>query len=146
MSAISNNNYFYSASTIRSALERAISSVSENIACYSSDPVSDFTRNRKHSCSNLIYYILLLTSMTYRLLLPSLSSAASADRKPLKECFRCSLLTLQTIRHTMATIFLHAMVLISTSLTIQRTRRHIISIHLRPEDTISSISMHFMMY
>lgn len=64
MSAISNNNYFYSASTIRSALERAISSVSENIACYSSDPVSDFTRNRKLSCSNLIYYILHLSSKT----------------------------------------------------------------------------------
>lgn len=38
MSAISNNNYFYSASTIRSALERAISSVSDNIACYCADP------------------------------------------------------------------------------------------------------------
>ena len=34
MSTISNNNYFYSLSTIRSALERAISSVSDNISCY----------------------------------------------------------------------------------------------------------------
>ena len=64
MSAISNNNYFYSASTIRSALERAISSVSDNIACYCADPVSDFTRNRKLNCSDLIHYILHLSNKT----------------------------------------------------------------------------------
>lgn len=96
MSAISNNNYYYSASTIHSALEKAVSSLSENVACYSSDPVSDFT--------------------------------------------------LQTTRHTVVTIHSHAMVLISISLTIQMTKRPITSIHLRPEDTISFISMHFMMY
>lgn len=66
MSAISNNNYFYSASTIRSALERAISSVSDNIACYCADPVSDFTRNRKLNCSDLIHYILHLSNKTIR--------------------------------------------------------------------------------
>ena len=64
MSTISNNNYYYSASTVHSVLEKAISSVSENIACYSSDPVSDFTRNRKLSCSNLIHYILHLSNKT----------------------------------------------------------------------------------
>ena len=66
MSAISNNTYFYSASTIRSALERAISSVSDNIACYCADPVSDFTRNRKLDCSDLIHYILHLSNKTIR--------------------------------------------------------------------------------
>ena len=64
MSAISNNNYYYSASTVHAALEKAVSSLSENIACYSSDPVSDFTRNRKLNCSNLIHYILHLSNKT----------------------------------------------------------------------------------
>ena len=64
MSTISNNNYYYSASTVHSALEKAVSSLSENIACYSSDPVSDFTRNRKLNCSNLIHYILHLSNKT----------------------------------------------------------------------------------
>ena len=64
MSAISNNNYYYFASTIYSALEKSISSVSENIACYSADPVSDFTRNRKLGCSELIHYILHLSNKT----------------------------------------------------------------------------------
>ena len=66
MSTISNNTYFYSASTIRSALERAISSVSDNIACYCADPVSDFTRNRKLNCSDIIHYILHLSNKTIR--------------------------------------------------------------------------------
>ena len=66
MSTISNNNYFYSLSTIRSALERAISSVSDNISCYCADPVSDFTRNRKLNCSDLIHYILHLSNKTIR--------------------------------------------------------------------------------
>ena len=64
MSTISNHNYFYSLSTIRSALERAISSVSDNISCYCADPVSDFTRNRKLCCSDLIHYILHLSNKT----------------------------------------------------------------------------------
>ena len=64
MSAISNNNYYYSPSTIYAALEKSISSVSENIACYSADPVSDFTRNRKLGCSELIHYILHLSNKT----------------------------------------------------------------------------------
>ena len=64
MSAISNNNYYCSASTVHAALEKAVSSLSENIACYSSDPVSDFTRNRKLNCSNLIHYILHLSNKT----------------------------------------------------------------------------------
>ena len=128
MSAISNNNYYYSVSTIYSALEKSISSVSENIACYSADPVSDFTRNRKLGCSELIHYILHLSNKTIQSDmmdyfsdmddLPSLSSATNADLRHLRECFHCSLLILQTIRHTVATISLHVTVPISTSLTI----------------------------
>ena len=159
MSTISNNTYFYSASTIRSALERAISSVSDNIACYCADPVSDFTRNRKLNCSDLIHYILHLSNKTIQsdmmnyfsdiddmpLHLLSLSNVINANLRHSKECFHYLLLILQTIKHIMVTIFLPVMVLISISFTTQKTRRHITSIHLQPEDTISSISMHFTM-
>ena len=54
-------NYYYAASTIRSALDWAIRNVSENIALYSHNPGFDFTRNRKMGAKNLMYYLIRLS-------------------------------------------------------------------------------------
>ena len=54
-------NYYYSPSTIRGFLDRAISTVSDNIACYCSDPGFSFTRNRKISSKDLMYYLIQLS-------------------------------------------------------------------------------------
>ena len=55
------SNYYYSVSTIRSRLEQAIDSVSENIACYCNDPGVSFTRRRKMGHSDLIRYLVRLS-------------------------------------------------------------------------------------
>lgn len=55
------NNYYYAASTIRSALDWAIRNVSENITLYSHNPGFDFTRNRKMVAKNLMYYLISLS-------------------------------------------------------------------------------------
>jgi len=39
-------NYYYAPSSIRAGLDRAIHTVSDNIACYCTDPGIAFTRNR----------------------------------------------------------------------------------------------------
>ena len=54
-------NYYYSPSSIRAGLDRAISMVSENIACYCNDPGFAFTRNRKMNSSDLMYYLIRLS-------------------------------------------------------------------------------------
>lgn len=54
-------NYYYSLSTIRSFLDRAIRTVSDNIACYSKDPGFSFTRNRKMNSADLMYYLIQLS-------------------------------------------------------------------------------------
>ncbi len=54
-------NYYYSPSTIRSFLDRAIRTVSDNIACYCNDPGIAFTRNRKVSSTDLMYYLIQLS-------------------------------------------------------------------------------------
>ncbi len=61
MSTISNNNYYYSIATIKSMLNKAISSVCDNINCYSTSPGKAFTRNRKLNCEAMIRYILQLS-------------------------------------------------------------------------------------
>ncbi len=55
------SNYYYSPSSIRNGLDRAISMVSDNIACYCSDPGIDFTRSRKMDCTALIHYLIQLS-------------------------------------------------------------------------------------
>lgn len=55
------NNYYYSPSSIRTGLDRSIKTVSDNIACYCTDPGIDFTRNRKMGCTDLLYYLILLS-------------------------------------------------------------------------------------
>ena len=53
--------YYYSPSTIRSFLDRAIRTVSDNIACYCNDPGISFTRNRKMNSADLMYYLIQLS-------------------------------------------------------------------------------------
>ena len=62
MSTISNNNFYYSIASIKLALDKAISSVCDNIDCYSASPGKDFTRNRKLNSDNMIRYILQLSN------------------------------------------------------------------------------------
>lgn len=62
MSTISNNNFYYSIASIKFALDKAISSVCDNIDCYSASPGKDFTRNRKLNSDNMIRYILQLSN------------------------------------------------------------------------------------
>ena len=73
MSTISDTNYFYSISTIKAALNKAISSVTDNIECYSAHPDKDFTRNRKMSCEDLIRFIFQLSNKTVQSALMSAS-------------------------------------------------------------------------
>lgn len=54
-------NYYYSTSTIRGNLGRAIKTVGESIACYCSDPGIAFTRKRKMGCEDLMYYLIQLS-------------------------------------------------------------------------------------
>lgn len=54
-------NYYYSPSTIRSFLDRAIKTVSDSIACYCSDPGISFTRSRKVNSADLMYYLIQLS-------------------------------------------------------------------------------------
>ncbi len=57
-------NYYYSASTIRANLDRAIKAVGSSIACYCSDPGiagTAFTRKRKMGCEDLMYYLIQLS-------------------------------------------------------------------------------------
>lgn len=54
-------NYYYSPSTIRGILDRAIRTVSDNIACYSKDPGFSFTRKRKIDSTDLMYYLIQLS-------------------------------------------------------------------------------------
>lgn len=62
MSTISNNNYYYSIATIKSCLDKSISSVCDNIDCYSTSPGKDFTRNRKLNSKELIKFLLQLSN------------------------------------------------------------------------------------
>lgn len=55
------SNYYYSPSSIRAGLDRAIRMVSDNIACYCSDPGVNFTRSRKMDCTALIHYLIQLS-------------------------------------------------------------------------------------
>ena len=55
------SNYYYSPSSIRAGLDRAVSYVSDNIACYCTDPGIAFTRNRKLGCEALIHYLIQLS-------------------------------------------------------------------------------------
>ena len=55
------SNYYYSPSSIRAVLDRAIRTVSDNIACYCTDPGIAFTRNRKMGCEALIHYLIQLS-------------------------------------------------------------------------------------
>ena len=48
------SNYYYSPSSIRAGLDRAVNLVSDNIACYCTDPGIAFTRKRKMNYSNLM--------------------------------------------------------------------------------------------
>jgi hypothetical protein len=54
-------NYYYSPSTIRGFLDRAIKTVSDNIACYCNDPGISFTRKRKVNSADLMYYLIQLS-------------------------------------------------------------------------------------
>ena len=54
-------NYYYSPSTIRGFLDRAIKTVSDNIACYCNDPGISFTRRRKVNSADLMYYLIQLS-------------------------------------------------------------------------------------
>ena len=55
------SNYYYSVSTIRRRLDQAIRYVSENVACYCSQPGIHFTRNRKMNSEVLIRYLIHLS-------------------------------------------------------------------------------------
>jgi hypothetical protein len=54
-------NYYYSPSTIRGFLDRAIKTVSDNIACYCNDPGISFTRKHKVNSADLMYYLIQLS-------------------------------------------------------------------------------------
>lgn len=57
-----NPNYYYAPSTIRNLLDRAISSITDNINCYTKSPDVDFTRARKITADTLIKFILLMST------------------------------------------------------------------------------------
>lgn len=83
MSTISDTNYYYSVSTIKQALDKAIASVTDNIDCYSVHAGKDFTRNRKMSCGDLIRFIFQLSNKTVQSTLltafPDIDSMPSAS-------------------------------------------------------------------
>lgn len=56
------NNVFLSASTIKKHLDDAISTVTSNIKYYCDTPTVDFTRKRKLSCANLMWFLINLSS------------------------------------------------------------------------------------
>ena len=64
MSTISNNNYYYSISTIRHILDMAINNLIENKDFHVRNISKDFTRNRKVNCKTLIELMLQLSSKT----------------------------------------------------------------------------------
>ena len=55
------SNYYYSPSSIRAGLDRAVNLISDNIACYCTDPGIAFTRKRKMNCAALIHYLIRLS-------------------------------------------------------------------------------------
>ena len=56
------SNYYYSPSSIRAGLDNAVRAVSDNIACYCTDPGIAFTRNRKMGSTALLYYLIQLSN------------------------------------------------------------------------------------
>ena len=64
MSTISNNNYYYSVSTIRQVLDMSINNLIENKDFHVRQIGKDFTRNRKVGCKTLIELMLRLSSKT----------------------------------------------------------------------------------
>ncbi|MDO4271985.1 MAG: IS4 family transposase [Candidatus Saccharibacteria bacterium] len=60
---ISNNDHlFFSPSTIKNRLYKAIDYVSHNVQSYCFDPISNFTRKRKLSCADVIRYSIRLSN------------------------------------------------------------------------------------